>query len=45
MPTELVAVTVHVYVRPFDTPLTVMGEAPPLCAAGAPPLLETHVAV
>jgi hypothetical protein len=45
VPTEFVAVTVHVYVLPFVKPLTVMGEALPLLLPVAPPLLDAHEAV
>ena len=40
---ELLATTVHVYVRPFDSGLTVMGELAPLVERDRPPLLDRHV--
>ena len=43
-PFALTAETVHVYVLAFVRPMTVIGDAEPLCAAGAPPLAELHAA-
>ena len=40
---ELLATTVHVYVRPFESELIVMGEPGPLVERDRPPLLERQV--
>jgi hypothetical protein len=43
-PTAVVARTVHVYVRPLVSPVTVIGDAVPVSVPWAPPLLEVHFA-
>ena len=44
LPTPLVATAVQVYVLPFESEPTVIGEAPDPCSVW-PPSLDTHVAV
>jgi hypothetical protein len=44
VPCEFVAVTVHVYVEPFDRPPTVIGEPAAEFAPGAPSSDEAHAA-
>jgi hypothetical protein len=44
-PFALVANTVHVYVLPFVSPVTMMGDAAPDNVPGMPPLVEMHCAV
>jgi len=41
---EFAATTLHVYVRPFDSEATVMGEVAPVVPRVRPPLLERQVA-
>ena len=43
LPIEFVAVTVHVYVRPFDSAPTVTGELPLMFNRVRPPLLDVHM--
>jgi len=45
LPTALVAWTVHVYVLPFVSADTRLGEVAPLLLPLTPPSLEVHVAV
>ena len=45
VPTVFVATTVHVYVLPVVSPVTVNGESGPVCVPVTPPLLDTHVVV
>jgi len=42
VPTSLVAVAVHVYVRPLVSPPTVTGDVAAEPLPGAPPLLDVH---
>jgi hypothetical protein len=42
VPIALVAVTVHVYVLPLVSPLTVIGDPTPVLLPDVPPLLERH---
>jgi len=42
-PTVFVATTVQVYVRPFESDVTVIGELTPVFDFVVPPVLETHV--
>ena len=44
-PTALMDTTEHVYVLPFERPLTVTGELAPLLDRVVPPSLEVHVTV
>ncbi|HTK16950.1 MAG TPA: hypothetical protein VL769_11200, partial [Acidimicrobiia bacterium] len=41
-PSTLLAVTVQVYVFPFVSPLTVIGDATPVLLPGVPPSLDVH---
>lgn len=41
-PTEFTARTAHRYVRPWDRPFTVTGDAVPLAVRVVPPLPEAH---
>ncbi len=45
VPTELVAVTLHVYARPFERPTTLIGDPAPLADLVVPPLLDSQVAL
>ena len=45
MPAPLIARTEQRYVRPFVTPVTVIGEDAPTAVRAAPPLLDVHAAV
>ena len=42
VPCALVAVTRHVYVYPFESPVTTIGLEAPLAEPDAPPLAEVH---
>ncbi len=44
-PIELVATTVQVYVRPFDSEATVNGELSPVLERVVPPVVEVQVAL
>jgi hypothetical protein len=42
-PSPLLAVTLHVYVLPFESPPTTMGEPVADCVPGAPPSLDVQL--